>query len=348
MKTKLITFLVTYLTLTLIASPLFSQEMIPQVELPTLPINNSPFQTWSMELRANYDLQTFIDNRYIVKTPDNISCHFAIAYEHGQNYYTTGALTYYFLYALFKNGVEISSHTVRVPDSEINKYIVYYKFTDGVIVGPNDVITGGLKIIYYYPVPGNPPQAVLVLPATASPYYQVTPNSIQFMFNKVDVVLNNLIQPKCKNIMPTNYYDVVQATNSITLGPGFNVNSIDKNFSAEIINLYNNKSKNIINSQEEHQNLTYKLKSNTNTTELKQFILIYPNPSDGRFIIKNIYTKELTLSFYNQNGKIIQNKKIKPGKELNVVIPRISSQITIVAASLGKKVVSKQIAIVNK
>lgn len=328
--------------------PLFSQENIKELIPPPI----ITIQDWSMELRAIYESKTFIDNKYVVSSQQSISCRFSIAYNHGQNYWETRRV-YYFDYGLFKNGVQIAQHTVEVyglyqDDNTpyINNYIAYYEFPNNIIIGPNDIIEGGLIISYQdINIGGGLAPRQPILPETSFYYYQYTPNSIQFIFNTPNTTVSSLLSSQCPDIMPTTYWDVVQATNSITLNPGFNVNSTDKNFLGEIANPATSNALFVTNSQENPPTEFINLVQSNNKGA--EFITVYPNPTARRFTIKNIYTKDIVINIFNKNGERILAHNLFAGETFKVNLPQTNSKIVVVIASISNQIVAKKIVILK-
>lgn len=302
MKTKLIKYIGICVGAILLSVQVYSQGL-SQFATSTQQVRGTKKQIWSMELRASaFTIKSFIDDWHVVNSTSSLSCQFAIAYDHGQNYYS-GAAHFVFEYYLYKNENQVAYFEDVVEGDDIWEYVAYHEFANSVTVVSNDKITGVLKIFYVY-FSGGQSYHVTVLPL------QTTPNSITFNFNEANVTIDDLFQPQCPEVAPPSYYHVIQATNSIMLNPKFSVNSSDMDFTAEII-----KNKNTKYSQDGFQNTTY---NNSDFTEAEKHIEMFPNPSNGRFTVKNVCSDDLNISFYGIIGKLIPDKKINAGDELTL------------------------------
>jgi len=297
-------------------------------------------QSWSMELRAKraYTTQSTINYCYLVN-PSDVLCNFAIAYDHGQNFDENARRTYMFTYSILRGGVVINSITVDVAGSGINDYVAYYQFPGLIQVYSNDIISGMLNISYRELQQGGGYTFGNILPD------QLAPNSIILKINPYNVITYTVVQPVCPDIAPPNYYHLIEATNSITLNPGFMVDAADMDFYAEAINRSGG-TKNIENMPDMTEEIVLKTGNEQNADEV--FIRLYPNPSDGRFTVKNIRTEEITISFYGQMGKLIPDEKLNAGEEKEVNLSQINARfITLLVYSNGK-IVSRNTMIINK
>ena len=90
--------------LVLLSGQLFSQNILKNVPQWVSYENKSSEQNWSMELRAKRtsSTQSTINNFYLVD-PSNVWCKFAIAYDHGENYFSIPNRTYTFTYSIRRN-----------------------------------------------------------------------------------------------------------------------------------------------------------------------------------------------------------------------------------------------------
>lgn len=325
-------------------------QAFPQEQIKSEPTDTkgsiSGEQSWSLELRAKrtYNVQSTINNFFLVN-PSNVWCKFAIAYDHGGNYWTPGNRMYRFTYFLFKNGVEIDSYSDDVQDEDVNEYIAYHEFTTSVQIFSDNVVTGALKILYAESPTGGGTIWTPLLPPTASPPYQLAPNSIALSINQSNVTIGTIVQPMCPTIATPNYYHRVEATNSITLNPGFMIDADNMDFYAEAINGFGG-TKNVENMPDMSEEIVLKNGIEQNADEV--FIWIYPNPSNGKFTVKNIRTEEITVSFYGQMGKLIPDEKLKAGEEKAVNLTQINAHFITLLINSNGKFVSRNTMIINK